>query len=209
MNQSAKVNGLEVRIMSNKWALVTCLAFGFSLIFGGSIAFAEGAKIGYVDLQKCLLTTIEGKKAHDKLKVKKDAMQREIDTRQNELEKVQADLKKQGLMLSAEAQAEKDRDYQKNLREFKNMVNEYNEEIKAEEDKLKAKILSGLAKVVEKIGQEKGYILILEKSSAGILWAPDTEELTDVVIKAYDAQVAKGGSESTGGKEGTGTGSKN
>ena len=44
-----------------------------------------------------------------------------------------------------------------------------------------------LLKIVSEIGSEEGYLLILEKQYSAILYAPDAIDLTEEVIKRYDA----------------------
>ena len=48
--------------------------------------------------------------------------------------------------------------------------------------------------MVEEIGKNKGFLLILEKREAGIVYAPDTIDLTDQVIQRFNAEYAGQGS---------------
>jgi outer membrane protein len=155
-------------------------------------SFAQG-KIGYIDLQKCLMESINGKKAFQELKAKKAKMQKDLDKRQADLDQMKADLEKQGMMLSPEAKRVKEKDFQRKLRDFKDLYNDFTEEMKIAEEKQKSAIFQDLSKIIEKIGKQQGYALLLEKSTSGILWAPDNADLTDAVIKAYDDQVSKKG----------------
>jgi hypothetical protein len=47
----------------------------------------------------------------------------------------------------------------------------------------------GLLKVVQRLGGDEGYTLILEKNENIVLFASKSIDLTDRVIKAYDAQM--------------------
>lgn len=174
-------------------AILSCLLIT-AFVWGATPtkSFAQ-TKIGYIDLQKCLMESINGKKAFEELKAKKEKMQKDLDKRQTDLDQMKADLEKQGMMLSPEAKRLKERDFQRKLRDFKDMYNDFSEEMKIEEEKRKAAIFKELSKVIEKLGKQQGYALLLEKNTSGILWAPDNADLTDVVIKAYDEQVAKKG----------------
>ncbi len=169
-------------------SLLSALILTF-LMFSVAVPAVVAAelKVGYVDLQKCLLQSVKGKKFHDALKAKKDKMQSELDRRQSQLDKTKEELDKQGIMLSPQAKQDKEREFQKDLRDFKLMYNDYSEEMKVDEEKYKSEVFKDLSTIIEKVGKDKGYTLILEKSTSGILWAPKTEELTDEVIKAYDA----------------------
>ena len=49
-------------------------------------------------------------------------------------------------------------------------------------------IATGLLKVIQKIGAEEGFNLILEKNKTIVLFASKSIDLTDQVIKVYDLQ---------------------
>jgi Skp family chaperone for outer membrane proteins len=49
-------------------------------------------------------------------------------------------------------------------------------------------ISTGLVKVIQKVGADEGYTIILEKNETIVLYASKTLDITDRVIKAYDAQ---------------------
>jgi Skp family chaperone for outer membrane proteins len=49
-------------------------------------------------------------------------------------------------------------------------------------------ILIGLQKVIQKLGADEGYTLILEKNESIVLFASNPMDITDYVIKAFDAQ---------------------
>jgi Skp family chaperone for outer membrane proteins len=51
-----------------------------------------------------------------------------------------------------------------------------------------------LGKVIEKIGSEEGFILIMEKRAGGVLYRAESLDITEKVIRAYD-QVKKEGKE--------------
>ena len=139
------------------------------------------------------MQSVKGKKAFEELKAKKEKMQKDLDKRQTDLDQMKADLEKQGMMLSPEAKHTKEKDFQRKLRDFKDMYNDFSEEMKIEEEKRKQVIFKDLSKIIENVGKQQGYSLILEKNTSGILWAPENADITDVVIKAYDTEISKKG----------------
>jgi Skp family chaperone for outer membrane proteins len=46
----------------------------------------------------------------------------------------------------------------------------------------------GLLKMIQKVGADEGYTFILEKNENIVLFASKTIDLTDRVIKLFDAQ---------------------
>jgi len=62
-----------------------------------------------------------------------------------------------------------------------------NKEITIREGRVQ-KIIDELRKIINKIGGEGKYTIILEKTRSGILYASDAVDLTDKVIKAHNEQ---------------------
>ncbi len=162
----------------------------FSFLITGPSFAGDGVtgKIGYVDLQRCLMESKEGKKAYDALKVKNDKVKNDLQKRQDALDKKRGDLEKQALMLSPQAKQEKELEVKRDVRELKGLVAEYNEELKIEENKYKEVIFGDIGNIIADYGKKNGFVLILEKTHAGILWAPDGGDLTEIIIKEYDAK---------------------
>jgi len=50
------------------------------------------------------------------------------------------------------------------------------------------KVSSDLTKVVQEIGAKEGYTHILQKNESIVLFASKPMDITDQVMKAYDAQ---------------------
>jgi outer membrane protein len=150
---------------------------------------AAETKIGYVDLRKCVTSSIAGRKALETLKVKKDEMQIKLDRNESELGRMKEELEKQGMMLSPEAKREKEKTFQRKVRDYKDMYGDFTDVMRREEEKVTADVIKDLAEIIKKVGKQKGYTFILEKGI--ILWAADSVDLTDDVTSLYDAQRTK------------------
>src|SRR5919201_43388 len=90
-----------------------------ALALAGIGAIENGAradqKIAYVDLQRALEETEEGKRAKAKLKSDFDKKQKELDARQEELKKMKSDLDKQAPILKPDALQKKQQELQEKL----------------------------------------------------------------------------------------------
>lgn len=155
-------------------------------------ALAVEVKLGYVDLQKALNLSETGKAAKEKIQKKVKEHEGTIDARQKELKKLKDDLEKQALLLSDEARGAKERDYQQKLKEFQRYTKDIQEELQQKDADFTRQILEELFKVIKGIGEKEGYTMIFEQSESSLLFADDKIDLTDKVIKAYDAQAKKG-----------------
>ena len=149
---------------------------------------ADAMKVGYVDLQKALNMSAAGKAAKEKMKVKFKDYDAEVQKKQEELKKLKDDLEKQAMLLSAEARAAKERDYQQKVKDYQRLTKDIQEELQQTDADYTRKILEEIFKVVQQIGKQEGYTLILEKTESSILFASDGIDMTERVIQAFDKQ---------------------
>ena len=71
------------------------------------------------------------------------------------------------------------------------MQSDFGLEMKKLENKLKGKVIKDTFEIVEKIGKEEGFLMILEIKTAGIFYAQDHMNITDKIIKAYNLKASK------------------
>jgi len=166
------------------------LVLALSLLIAVPVFSAE-VKLGYVDLQKALNLSEAGKAAKEKIQKKVKEHEGAIDARQKELKKLKDELEKQALLLSEEARSAKERDYQQKLKEFQRYTKDIQDELQQQDADFTRQILAELFDVIKQIGEKEGYTMILEQSESSLLYADDKIDLTDRLIKAYDAQGKK------------------
>lgn len=159
-----------------------------TLLLFAAPALAADTKIGYVDLQKALNTSEAGKSAKDKISKKVKEYEGTIDTRQKEIKKLKEELEKQAMLLSEDARGAKERDYQQKVKEFQRFTKDVQEELQQKDNEFTKQILEELFKVIKEVGEKEGYTMILEQSESSILYADEKVNLTDKVIKAFDAK---------------------
>jgi len=166
----------------------------FLLIFSSAL-FAESVKIGYVDMQKIIFNSNLGKQARQKLMEFHQKKQAEIDKKQSEIEKLKDEIAKKGAFLSQEAREEKENRLTKLQIELKRFIEDARAEERDMESKLVNKILTKAFKVIQKIGKEQNYTLILmRRSGMGdplVLYGNPSVDLTDEVIKRLNKETAK------------------
>ena len=156
------------------------------LFFHVSAFGASPLKIGVVDLQAFQQSSRSFQQIRSKIKKQVDAMQAKIKEQQIALRKLEEDYKKQSIMLSLDAKEDKRREVEKKRRYIKYLSEDFKSEIKNAEKEATKNLLRELGKILEKIGKEQGYLLILERRTFGLLYYRDAIEMTDQVVKAYD-----------------------
>ena len=91
-------------------------------------------------------------------------------------------------MLNPEARAGRERELQTNLRDFQRWGEDVQNELNQKRMEMEKNIFIGLQKVIQKLGAEEGYTVILEKNESIVLFTSKSTDITDQVIKVYDAQ---------------------
>lgn len=155
-----------------------------------SSVHAQG-KIAVVDLQRAIQETEDGRKAKAKLKKLFKKRQDGLDKKQTELLKLKEELEKKQSVLTPEAMQAKVQDYQKQLAALQQVYMENQRELASKEQELTKGIVARMEKILRRIGQKKGYTLILERGEAGVIWVPSNLDLTDAVIQKYNAGEGK------------------
>jgi len=163
-----------------KLFLLLCMC----LILPAYAQAAEVNKIGIIDLQKVLNECESGKKAKTDLEALIKSKEAVIEKKANEIEKLKSELQKQASALSSDAKKNKEDELEKLLRDYQRTVQDSQAEIKKKEGELTESIIKGVHGIVERIGKEGGYTLIIEKSL--VLYTNDELDITDTVIKEYN-----------------------
>ena len=182
--------------MKRVWSLV--LALGLAL---GGIAVARAQapppapsgvaalqRIAYIDVQRVLARSAAGVAAREALERDKATMQKEMDGKRVELEKLREELEKKGALLTPEARREKQDQFERKRRDAARLADDFQKELERKEALLLQKVLQDVSGIIERIGKEKGYYLVVEKRGAGVIYAAAEADLTDEIIRAFDKQ---------------------
>jgi len=143
-------------------------------------------KIGYIDVQRVLARSAAGVAAREQLEKERATIQRDMDGRRQELEKLRDEIEKKGALLTADARREKQEQFERKRRDAARAADDYQKELEKKEGQLLQKVLQEVGGVIEKVGKEKNYYMIVEKRNAGVLYAATDADLTDEIIRAFD-----------------------
>jgi len=162
---------------------------GVILLVGwfGSV-WAADLKVAYVDIQRAINECNAGKDAKKALTKDVEKLQHLGGEKQKELQTMKESFEKQTLMLTPEARANKEKEYQSKARDFQRWMDDTQNEMNQKRMEMERTISTGLIKVIQKVGADEGYTIILEKNESIVLYVSKTLDITDRVIKAFDAQ---------------------
>lgn len=143
-------------------------------------------KFGTVDVQRAINEVSEGRAAQAALKREYDAKQHELETLQRELGALQQSMEKNHTVLSADALQKQENEYRQKYAELTQKNATYKIEMDRKEAASTGAIIKVMQGVVERLGKERGFSVVLEKSHGAVLYAPAEIDLTADVIKAYN-----------------------
>lgn len=154
-------------------------------------ALASNVKIGYVDLQKALNESVAGKAAKATISAKYAKYQQELKAREKKLTAMKDELQKQSLLLSQDARDDKQQEYQNKVRDFQRFAKDAQDDLKQKDADFTQRIIQQLVAIAQKVGKKEGYTMILEKTQSSIVYAASKIDLTNQVVKIYDAEYKK------------------
>jgi len=162
------------------------------LFTGHALAAGKDFKIAILSIQKIIDQSNSGKEARKVLEAKQSELQPKFKEEQAALQAQAKEIEKKSSVWSEEVRAKKEREYQKNMREYQLKAEDAQFELKQLEKKVLDPIFKELQKVITDIGKREGYSMIFEKSrSNGLLFADDALDISDMVIKELDARNGK------------------
>jgi len=137
-------------------------------------------KIGIVDLEKVFSAYPGISDIQKKLKDERDIYDKEINKRKEEIKILESSFTNQGISDSEKQAKIAEIEYKKQkLNEY---IEDVNSKLNALRDDVTKSIYSKIWMVVQRVGIERGYSLILKKSSDSILYIDKEVDITSEVI---------------------------
>ena len=167
----------------------TLFAASLLAVFASAYA-ARAQKIGYVDVQRAIQETEEGKAARNRLKNEFEQRRAQVDKKSQELEKMQQEYDKQQAVLSDDAKKKKQEEFQKLLIDTRKSASELQEDLAGKEQQAMQGILQKLNQVVAEIAERESINFVMDKAT--LLYAPQAADLTNEVVRRYNGKFGLG-----------------
>ena len=164
---------------------LSSVALFMAVVLVGSSALAEELKLGYVDLQRALSETEDGRKAKANLKKIFDQKQKELDEQQDELKKAVEDLDKKRTLLPADKVREKEAELQGRMQKVQQTYLRHQQDLSSKEQEATAHIFERMNKIIQKIATSENFSMIVDKSA--LVFAKPHLDLTNDLIRRYNA----------------------
>lgn len=167
------------------------LLVGFFIIILFYMGYAQQTtKIGVVNANEVLEKSAEGKRIIAQLEDKNKKNQNDIAKLDDEIRNLQTKLNTQRLTLTQEAMMNLNSDIERKQTQRKRFAEDSNREMNELSARLFQKIQNELIPIIQQIGKDMNLDVIFDLSQSGTLYFNPTIDLTEEVIKRYDASKA-------------------
>jgi outer membrane protein len=164
------------------------LRFLALLALVGWIAGAQddSLKIGVVDVDQAMNSTEEGKAAREEFSRKQREADAEVQPLVDRLRDLREELKGKKYVLSDEALFNKQVEFAELQNQLDNKIKELQGQLKIDQGRLEAPLRAKLLEIVEEIGKEQGFTLIMARDTPGVMYTREAIDITDLVVSRFD-----------------------
>ena len=152
---------------------------------------ADVAKIGTVDFQKIFENSAAGKAAKNKITKEGQRMNVDLEKIKKEIDSLKALIEKDSSsgLLSKAALDDKRWELGRKVDEVKALKKRFDQKLQKVQVQLINNARKEVLKIIADYGKKEGYLLIIEE--LGVVYAPQSLDLTDKIIQLYNADYAK------------------
>ena len=143
-------------------------------------------KIAVIDVQRVVTESDPGKEVMQRLKAVTDAKSQEGQVLQQQFAALQEQFNKQRFTVSEARQAE----MSKEIEDKQIAIRRFQDDAQREVQEAQRRELGGLEErilpIINQVGQEQSFTLIFNKFQSGLVYADETVDITDEVIRRFN-----------------------
>jgi len=153
--------------------------------------FPQGAKIAYVNIQMVASNSAQGKSYAARIQELQRKKNDELSAKQKELQAAQQKLQQGQTVMSDTARAALEKDIDRMTREYQFLTQNAQAEVQDLQTELQGEFQKQLEPVIEKVAVAKNLYMVFSVGDSGLVWADRGLDITDEVIKEFDAAAPK------------------
>jgi len=163
-----------------------------ALARGESPAAAAPAqnKIAVIDVNRVVTDSAMGKEIFAKLKKLQEAKLEEGKKKEKELRDLEQKIADQKFTLSEEKLAGLQKDYQNKAIDFKRFQDDADRELEEAQKRELREMEKKIMPVINILGREEKYTMVFNKFQSGLVYAEESIDITDSVVKRFNAATA-------------------
>ena len=153
--------------------------------------FPTGVKYAFVYVQKIASDSAEGKAATTRINALNQQKVNELNEKNKALQAAQQKLEQGGSVLNEAARSQLANDIDKQQREIQRFTEDAQQDVQNLQQQLQDDFQRKLTPVLAKVAQEKQLHMIFSVTDSGLVWGDPALDLTDEIIKEFDASTKK------------------
>ena len=163
------------------------VAFGLALALAlAGAAGAEEVKIGIVDVEQALSSTDEGKAAREEITRKAREARAQVEPMLEQRKTLAEELQGKKYVLSDDALFQKQVQLAEVENKIKSKIEELDGQLKIEQGKMLAPLETKMRSIIESIGKEQGFALILQRNNPYVMYSREALDITDQVVARFN-----------------------
>ena len=157
-----------------------------AILVMGTAASDGGIKVGVVDIDQAISSTEEGKAAREEFARKQREAQAMVQPLLDRYKALDEEMKAKKFVLSDEALFQKQLDLGEMRNEIQAKMKEIEGQMEIDQRRLEGPLVAKLAEIIEGLGKDQGFSLILRRGAPGVLYTRESLDITDTVIERYN-----------------------
>lgn len=157
-----------------------------ALVLAFALPAAAQAKVSVIDVQRVVTESDPGKEVMQRLRSLTEAKAQQGQSLQQELATLQDQFNKQRFTVSEARQAE----MQKEIEDKQIAIRRFQDDAQREVAEAQRRELGSLEErimpIIDQIGKEQGLTMIFNKFQSGLVYADETIDITDEVIRRFN-----------------------
>jgi len=151
-----------------------------------TVAAAEDVKIGIVDIEQALSSTDEGKAAREEMGRKSREARAQLEPMMEQRKTLSEELQGKKYVLSDDALFQKQLQLAELENKIKSKAGELEGQLKIEQGKMLAPLETKMRSIIESIGKEQGFTLILQRNNPYLVYSREALDITDLVVSRFN-----------------------
>ena len=165
----------------------TLVALLTAIVLGWGLGASDGdVKLGVVDLDQAVTSTDEGRKARDEFERKKREAEAKLQPLHERAQEMLKEFEAKRFVLSEDALYQKQLDLAEIRNEIESKRREIQGQLEVDRERLVGPLRTKLGSVVEDVGREEGFSLIIQRGAPGVMYSREALDITDLVIEKFN-----------------------
>ncbi|MGE3260562.1 MAG: OmpH family outer membrane protein [Bacteriovoracia bacterium] len=147
---------------------------------------ATTTRVAMLNMQEAIKSVKEGKKAEETLRKEWEDRQKKLQADGKKIQDSMEDLRKQASIMDEKTRREKEEAIQGQIMRLREQEAKSQADFQKRDQDISKPIIEKLRTIVAQVSKEKGYTLVID--GGNVIYAQDQDDITDEVIKRYDAK---------------------